>query len=133
MFLNYAPATACCTNHSIAQSEVAAVASIMGKSAHPPRNHGKKQSAPSDDLASNVVFTNDTSDRKPGKAREAKDPEAAEAAATKRVETRKLIGGASWTGKLPVNMLSEHCQKQKWERPDYSMVRPCLSNSVNLH
>ncbi|KAH8891383.1 P-loop containing nucleoside triphosphate hydrolase protein [Thozetella sp. PMI_491] len=32
---------------------------------------------------------------------------------------KQIIGGASWTGKLPVNLLSEHCQKQKWERPDY--------------
>ncbi|GAB7356594.1 hypothetical protein MBLNU459_g7322t1 [Dothideomycetes sp. NU459] len=36
---------------------------------------------------------------------------------------RQLIGGASWTGKLPVNMLSEHCQKQKWEKPEYTQTR----------
>jgi ATP-dependent RNA helicase DHX57 len=35
---------------------------------------------------------------------------------------KQIIGGASWTGKLPVNMLSEHCQKQKWDRPDYHTV-----------
>ena len=40
----------------------------------------------------------------------------------KKPDTRKLIGGASWTGKLPVNLLSEHCQKQKWEKPEYTMV-----------
>ncbi|KAI9816876.1 MAG: hypothetical protein M1827_001521 [Pycnora praestabilis] len=43
--------------------------------------------------------------------------------APKRPDTRKLIGGASWTGKLPVNMLSEHCQKQKWEKPEYTMSK----------
>lgn len=32
---------------------------------------------------------------------------------------KQIIGGQSWTGKLPVNLLSEHCQKMKWERPDY--------------
>lgn len=42
--------------------------------------------------------------------------------AQKRADTRTLIGGASWTGKLPVNMLAEHCQKQRWERPEYTMV-----------
>lgn len=42
--------------------------------------------------------------------------------ASKKVDTRKLIGGASWTGKLPVNMLAEHCQKQKWAKPEYTMV-----------
>lgn len=36
-------------------------------------------------------------------------------------DTRTLIGGASWTGKLPVNLLSEHCQKQKWAKPEYTM------------
>jgi ATP-dependent RNA helicase DHX57 len=44
----------------------------------------------------------------------------------KRPDVKKLIGGASWTGKLPVNMLSEHCQKQKWEKPEYTIVRSCL-------
>ena len=42
--------------------------------------------------------------------------------APKKPDTRTLIGGASWTGKLPVNMLSEHCQKQKWAKPEYTMV-----------
>ena len=41
--------------------------------------------------------------------------------APKKPDIKKLIGGASWTGKLPVNMLSEHCQKQHWEKPEYSM------------
>ncbi|KAH6686173.1 pre-mRNA-splicing factor ATP-dependent RNA helicase PRP43 [Plectosphaerella plurivora] len=34
---------------------------------------------------------------------------------------KQIIGGASWTGKLPVNLLSEHCQKMQWEKPDYDM------------
>ncbi|KAL8999381.1 MAG: hypothetical protein Q9169_001807 [Polycauliona sp. 2 TL-2023] len=41
----------------------------------------------------------------------------------KRPDTKALIGGASWTGKLPVNLLSEHCQKQKWAKPDYTMIK----------
>lgn len=40
-----------------------------------------------------------------------------------RPTARQLIGGASWTGKLPVNLLSEHCQKQKWERPDFNTIK----------
>ncbi|KAE8146345.1 P-loop containing nucleoside triphosphate hydrolase protein [Aspergillus avenaceus] len=39
----------------------------------------------------------------------------------KKPSVKEVIGGASWTGKLPVNMLSEHCQKQKWEKPEYTM------------
>lgn len=42
--------------------------------------------------------------------------------AVQRPDVKKIIGGASWTGKLPVNMLSEHCQKQKWDKPEYTMV-----------
>ena len=38
-----------------------------------------------------------------------------------RPDTRKIIGGLSWTGKLPVNLLSELCQREKWNKPDYSM------------
>ncbi|KAI9885793.1 MAG: aprataxin-like protein [Watsoniomyces obsoletus] len=41
----------------------------------------------------------------------------------KQPDTRTLIGGASWTGKLPVNLLSEHCQRMKWGKADYSMRR----------
>lgn len=41
----------------------------------------------------------------------------------KKPTVKQVIGGASWTGKLPVNMLSEHCQKQKWGKPEYTMVR----------
>ncbi|KAI9695708.1 MAG: hypothetical protein M1836_006074 [Candelina mexicana] len=57
--------------------------------------------------------TNDTNGNGPNAPEEA----------PKRPDTRKLIGGASWTGKLPVNMLSEHCQKQKWEKPEYTMTK----------
>ncbi|KAF5126009.1 putative ATP-dependent RNA helicase ucp12 [Metarhizium anisopliae] len=32
---------------------------------------------------------------------------------------KQIIGGSSWTGKLPVNLLSEYCQKQRWEKPEY--------------
>ncbi|KAI4163489.1 MAG: hypothetical protein LQ342_002996 [Letrouitia transgressa] len=41
----------------------------------------------------------------------------------KKPDTRQLIGGASWTGKLPVNLLSEHCQKLKWATPEYTMTK----------
>ncbi|KAL9043583.1 MAG: hypothetical protein Q9214_003235 [Letrouitia sp. 1 TL-2023] len=41
----------------------------------------------------------------------------------KKPDTRQLIGGASWTGKLPVNLLSEHCQKLKWAKPEYTMTK----------
>ncbi|KXX76518.1 putative ATP-dependent RNA helicase ucp12 [Madurella mycetomatis] len=40
-----------------------------------------------------------------------------------RPTVRQIIGGASWTGKLPVNLLSEHCQRQKWEKPDYNTIK----------
>ncbi|KAG5979395.1 hypothetical protein E4U55_005203 [Claviceps digitariae] len=41
------------------------------------------------------------------------------AAAPPKPTVKQIIGGSSWTGKLPVNLLSEYCQKQKWERPEY--------------
>lgn len=36
---------------------------------------------------------------------------------------KQIIGGSSWTGKLPVNLLSELCQKQKWDKPDYNTMK----------
>ncbi|KAL1302347.1 hypothetical protein AAFC00_002754 [Neodothiora populina] len=43
--------------------------------------------------------------------------------AVKKPSAREVIGGASWTGKLPLNLLSEHCQKQKWDKAEYTMHR----------
>lgn len=77
-----------------------------------------------------IVFSNSDKDpkaRKPPNSAaagsSAQDGPALLGEAPKRPDVKKLIGGASWTGKLPVNMLSEHCQKQKWEKPEYTMVR----------
>lgn len=51
----------------------------------------------------------------------------------KKPSVKQVIGGSSWTGKLPVNMLSEHCQKHKWEKPEYTMVRgPSCTRSYCL-
>jgi len=35
---------------------------------------------------------------------------------------RVLVAPSSWTGKLPVTLLHEHCQKAGWNKVDYSMV-----------
>lgn len=62
------------------------------------------------------------------------DPNAILGEVPKKPTAKQLIGGASWTGKLPVNMLSEHCQKQKWEKPEYTMVssgKDIIQSSTN--
>jgi ATP-dependent RNA helicase DHX57 len=115
----------------------------MPKNAHPPRggskkpgaNGGKKPAPPPDD-GLDIVFSNAKGDPKKKKVDNAPKPaaesstgkgkattEPAAEDAPKKPDTRTLIGGASWTGKLPVNLLSEHCQKQKWERPEYNMSK----------
>lgn len=113
----------------------------MPKNAHPPRGGDpskKKGSAAASAAATNaedtsyIVFSNSKGDSKKGKKTDAGSANKAkgktpaggegEADAPKKPDTRTLIGGASWTGKLPVNMLSEHCQKQKWDKPEYTMV-----------
>ena len=53
--------------------------------------------------------------------------------AAPRPDTRKIIGGQSWTGKLPVNLLSELCQREKWNKPDYSMRQIPNGDSERLH
>lgn len=77
-----------------------------------------------------IVFTNSDKEPKPKRAQNTGagsssghgDGPALAGEAPKRPDVKKIIGGASWTGKLPVNLLSEHCQKQKWEKPEYTMV-----------
>lgn len=32
-----------------------------------------------------------------------------------QLTVKQIIGGLSWTGKVPVNLLSEHCQKSGWD------------------
>ncbi|TKA74498.1 hypothetical protein B0A49_06569 [Cryomyces minteri] len=116
----------------------------MPKNAHGPR-HGaghKKPApaAPTGDDTSYIVFSNSKSDPKKkskpvddaantamADKTKAKDTaagvETPPADAPKKPDTRTLIGGASWTGKLPMNLLSEHCQKQRWEKPEYTMSK----------
>lgn len=51
------------------------------------------------------------------------DGQAAQPEAEKKPDTRTLIAGASWTGKLPMTLFNEHCQKQRWEKPEYTIHR----------
>jgi len=103
------------------------------KGVKPGAGQGTKKPSPAttngDD--SFIVFSNSDKDPKARKPATAgppgQDGPALLGEASKRPDVKKLIGGASWTGKLPVNLLSEHCQKQRWERPDYTMV--CSSYS----
>jgi len=111
----------------------------MPKNAHPPRGGSKKSAPPPPpDDGLNIVFSNAKGEPRTkgkngkgtpapaesstGKAMGKEPPEATAEDAPKKPDTRTLIGGASWTGKLPVNMFNEHCQKQKWDKPEYTMV-----------
>ncbi len=113
---------------------------IMVKNTQSSRdsNKAKPRAGPSQDVdTSYIVFGDSAGDSKKskkqsggtaaeqtdrkGKGKDVTESNGAADAANKPT-ARALIGGASWTGKLPVNMLSEHCQKQKWEKPEYTMV-----------
>jgi ATP-dependent RNA helicase DHX57 len=112
----------------------------MPKNAHPPRGGSKKPAPPPQpDDGLDIVFSNAKGEPKkrskgantstpaaePSATGKGKGKEAVEAPtedAAKKPDTRTLIGGASWTGKLPLNMFNEHCQKQKWDKPEYTMV-----------
>ena len=106
----------------------------------PSRGQSSKKPAPplgSGEDTSFIVFSNSTKEPKAkkkdvgtsaaqpsdpkakGKAQAPADPQKEE---PKKPDTRTLIGGASWTGKLPLNMLAEHCQKKRWDKPEYTMV-----------
>ncbi|KAI1326854.1 P-loop containing nucleoside triphosphate hydrolase protein [Xylariaceae sp. FL0255] len=94
-----------------------------------PANSSKKSSksgnkpAQEDDF---IVFTNSTKDPKPKKGAQKGGASANNEElppGPPKPTVKQIIGGSSWTGKLPVNLLSEHCQKQKWNRPDYQLIR----------
>ncbi|KAI5307619.1 hypothetical protein KEM55_007829, partial [Ascosphaera atra] len=98
-----------------------------------PKGGGKKQ--PQEISIDDFVAAGDTKGK--GKAKAAASPakgtpgkkdagkkdstQGNESEEPKKPSVKSIIGGASWTGKLPVNMLSEHCQKQRWEKPEYTM------------
>ena len=124
----------------------------MPKNAHPPRGpaKGKKPTTTpaSGEDTSYIVFSNAKGEQKKGKKpgnpaqtdgsdkvkadnKESQKPSNQDDA-SKKPDTRTLIGGASWTGKLPVNLLAEHCQKQKWQKPEYTMVRYSSASATLL-
>jgi ATP-dependent RNA helicase DHX57 len=107
----------------------------MPKNAHPPRSKPSKKTVPPEEDTSYIQFGDAKPKKKKaesstggdaapndskGKGKAAAGPPEDE---PKKPDTRTLIAGASWTGKLPVNLLSEHFQKQQWARPDYRIVR----------
>lgn len=121
----------------------------MPRKGQPSRGGASKKPSPSTPIDDNVIFTNDVTKRtsaKPDAKSKGKNvnskpgPDSSKTGnaessgpsdtAPKRPDTKTLIGGASWTGKLPVNLLSEHCQKQRWEKPEYTMVHILHHRSI---
>ncbi len=80
-----------------------------------PHGGGQKRAHQAVPGSDHIIFTNKQTD--PSKGGLEKDVQPT----TPRPDARKVIGGASWTGKLPMTLLSELCQKQKWNKPEYSM------------
>lgn len=108
----------------------------MGKNSHAPRGGlpSKKALPRTDEDDSFIVFSDAKHDPNKGQGSGSLQPESGDKRRAnggkvdlttedgpKKPTTRQLIGGASWTGKLPMNLLAEHCQKQKWEKPEYTM------------
>lgn len=112
----------------------------MPKNAHPPRGKPAKKSVPPEEDTSFIVFGDgkpkkkkaDNANGGPSDDTKGKGKAVAGAAedGPKKPDTRTLIAGASWTGKLPVNLLSEHFQKQHWSKPDYRIVCRWTRNDI---
>lgn len=106
----------------------------MPKNVHPPRGKAVKKTVAPEEDTSFIVFGDGKPKKKKGESSTASsaghtDTKGKGKSATgepedapKKPDTRTLIAGASWTGKLPVNLLSEHFQKQHWSKPDYRIV-----------
>ena len=83
----------------------------------PKKNQAKKEAksqANKPEGSDYIVFGKETTSHKNHSHHEQPPP-------TPRPDTRRTIGGQSWTGKLPMNLLSELCQREKWNKPEYSM------------
>lgn len=87
------------------------------RKSHGPRGGGSKKPEHNVLGGDHIVFTNKQTDS--SKDGPTKDNESTPS----RPDARRVIGGASWTGKLPMSLLSELCQKQKWNKPEYSMKK----------
>ncbi|KAK4172350.1 putative ATP-dependent RNA helicase [Triangularia setosa] len=112
-----------------------AASGSVGKGSSGGKKDSKKKPAVEDD--SFIVFTNSDKDPKrrggnsgsggggPSKGGPSSAPGAQESldSGPPKPTVKQIIGGASWTGKLPVNLLSEHCQRQKWDRPEYNTMK----------
>ncbi|KAG9383962.1 ATP-dependent RNA helicase A [Pyrenophora tritici-repentis] len=102
----------------------------MPKNAHPPRGKPAKKTVPPEEDTSFIVFGDGKPKKEKGESSggdgtqsdskgKGKTAPGQSEDGPKKPDTRTLIAGASWTGKLPVNLLSEHFQKQQWSKPDY--------------
>ncbi|ORY78254.1 P-loop containing nucleoside triphosphate hydrolase protein [Protomyces lactucae-debilis] len=40
-----------------------------------------------------------------------------------KATAKQIVGGSSWTGKIPTTLLQEYCQKQGWARCDYVVTK----------
>ncbi|KAL9052007.1 MAG: hypothetical protein Q9162_005672 [Coniocarpon cinnabarinum] len=105
----------------------------MPKNPHPPRNGGPAKKAPVEkkgDDKKGKSKKGDTGTPVPETSKDAKAKGGVEDASLpnpqdvpKKPTTRELLAGTSWTGKLPLNLFNEHCQKAQWEKPEYTMHR----------
>ncbi|KAI2615956.1 P-loop containing nucleoside triphosphate hydrolase protein [Hypoxylon sp. NC1633] len=109
--------------------------SASSSSKKPSSSKAGKNTTPSQQNDDFIVFTNSTKESKPNKktgqgsssntggTKPGSADAPAEASGPPKPTVKQIIGGASWTGKLPVNLLSEHCQRQKWGKPDYQPIK----------
>lgn len=90
---------------------------------------GGNKKAPSSKPAEDsdfIVFTNSDKEPKPKRpanaATQGEGSGSAVPAGPPKPTAKQLVGGMSWTGKTPQVLLNEHCVKQHWEKPEFSMV-----------
>lgn len=82
----------------------------------PGANQGKKKPSapntpPSEEAAAAAVAAAQAEDKKP-------------------LTPQEIIGGKSWTGKLPQTLFYELCVKNGWQNPEYVIVRLSLPLSL---
>ncbi|KAJ8329398.1 putative ATP-dependent RNA helicase ucp12 [Batrachochytrium dendrobatidis] len=67
--------------------------------------------------APSAAATDNSKQSKSSKSKVSKESDSKNADSAPPMTAKQQLYGTSWTGKTPLNLLHEHCQKQGWKKP----------------
>ncbi|KAJ1339355.1 hypothetical protein BSLG_006009 [Batrachochytrium salamandrivorans] len=85
--------------------------------------------------APSAAATDNSKQSKSSKSKVSKESDSKNADSAPPMTGKQQLYGTSWTGKTPLNLLHEHCQKQGWKNPFSNVVktRAVAAATFGLH